>query len=163
MAKLIYPLKQVLEVKQKRVDDAEKVVKEKLEALEKEKTKLAEKEADRDKVKLHKQAKLQQLRDTLDHDTTSNKIQQMKNYLKVVDEKLYFEEKKVEEQKKQVTIAEENLEKARQELKIKRQEVDKLLMHKKQWEKEAKFEIQKKEEAELDELGSMMHSFKHKE
>ena len=49
MAKIVYPLKQVLEVKQKRVEDAEKVVLEKKLALEKEQEKLAQREADRDK------------------------------------------------------------------------------------------------------------------
>lgn len=163
MAKINYPLKQVMDVKQKRVDDAEKVVQEKIEALKKEQQKLAEREADRDKVKAHKVDKLNQLRETLDHDTTTTKVQQMKVYLKVVDEKLATEQKKVEDQKKQVAIAEENLEKAKQELRLRRQELDKLQMHRKQWEKEALHEIQKSEEREQDELGTIIHAHKHKE
>ena len=135
-AKTVYPLLQILEVKQRRVEDAEKVVKEKQAILDKEKEKLAEREKERDKVKKHRVEKLEQLRAILDKGTTSPKIQQMKQYLKVVDEKLAIEEKKVKDQQNQVTLAEKNLNQAKEDLKIKRQEVDKLLFHRKDWEKE---------------------------
>lgn len=158
MNKIVYPLQQVMEVKQKRVDDAEKVVKEKQQALEKEKEKLAAREADRDKVKTHQVDKLTQLREELDGGTTSPKIQQMKAYLKVVDEKLKAEEKKVADQKKEVDKAKENLKKAQEELKLRRLELDKLEYHKKEWEKGVHKELQLKEIREHDELGSMIHS-----
>lgn len=154
----VYPLKQVLEVKQRRVDDAEKAVKEKQKALEDEQKKLREREAERDIVKKHKAEKLQQLRDILDEGTTSPKIQQMKAYLKVVDEKLAVEEKKVADQKEKVVAAEKNLEQAKEELRIKRQEVDKLLIHKKDWEKEMKAALEIIENRELDELGSVIYT-----
>lgn len=156
--KIIYPLKQVIEVKQKRVEDAEKVVKEKQMALDKEKQKLAEREAERDKVKEHKQDKLKQLRDTMDQGTTSPKIQQMKAYLKIVEEKLKVEEKKVKDQKEQVVIAEKNLEQAKLDLQRKRQEVDKLLTHQKDWIKEMRKEQEIIEGREQDELGSIIHT-----
>lgn len=161
MNNAVYPLKQVLEVKQKRVEDAEKVVKEKQLALENEQKKLAEREAERDKVKNHKIDKLQQLRDTLDAGTTSPKIQQMKVYLKIVDEKLIIEEKKVKDQKDQVALAEKNLEQAKENLRIKRLEVDKLMMHKKDWEKEAKKALEILESREQDELGATIHTSMH--
>jgi flagellar biosynthesis chaperone FliJ len=157
MAKLEYPLKQVIEVKQRRVDDAEKVVREKQLALEKEEQKLKEREADRDKVKNHKKDKLQQLRDTLDHEMSSPKVQQMKVYLKVVEEKLKVEEKKVKDQQDQVTLAQKNLDQAKEDLRIKRQEVDKLLTHKKDWEKEMKKEQEIVEGREQDELGTVIY------
>ena len=153
-----YPLKQIIEVKEKRVEAAEKVVKEKEAILEKEKQKLREREAARDKVKEHKADKLKQLRDSLDEGTTSPKIQQMKGYLKVVDEKLAIEEKKVQEQKKAVTQAEKDVETTKSDLRAKRQEVDKLLMHKKDWEKEQRKEADIVEGREQDELGSMIHT-----
>lgn len=159
--KAAYPLKQVIEVKQRRVEDAEKVVLEKRQALEKEKEKLAQREAERDKVKHHKQDKLQQLRDTLDHGTTSPKVQQMKAYLKVVEEKLRVEEKKVADQKEQVKVAEKNLEQAQEDLRKKRQEVDKLLTHQKDWEKEMRKELDIIEGREQDELGSVIYISRH--
>jgi len=158
---IVYPLKQVIEVKERRVTVAEKVVFEKKEALVKEQEKLAQRESDRDKVKKHKADKLKQLRDTLDEGTTSPKIQQMKAYLKVVDEKLKIEEKKVKDQQEQVKIAEKNLEQAREELRKKRQEVDKLLTHKKDWEKETRKELEIIEGREQDELGSIIYVTRH--
>jgi hypothetical protein len=158
MSKNVYPLKQVIEIKQRRVEEAEKVVREKQHALVKEQQKLAEREVERDKVKTHKQDKLQQLRETLDQETTSPKVQQMKVYLKLVDEKLKIEEKKVKDQKEQVTLAEKNLEQAKLDLHRKRQEVDKLLIHQKDWEKEMKREQEIIEGREQDELGFIIHT-----
>lgn len=162
MNKVVYPLKQIIEVKRKRVEDAEKVVVEKKIALEKEQQKLAEREAERDKVKEHKDDKLKQLRETMDNPSTSPKIQQMKVYLKLVEEKLKVEEKKVKDQKEQVAAAEKNLDLAKQDLYRKRQEVDKLLIHKKDWEKEMKRELELMEGREQDELGSVIHTTQHR-
>jgi hypothetical protein len=156
--KTAYPLLQIIEVKNKRVEDAEKVVKEKQAALDQEMKKLAELEAERDKVKEHKIDKLTQLRETMDQATTSPKIQQMKVYLKLVDEKLEVEEKKVKGQQEQVKIAEQNLDAAKLDLQRKRLEVDKLLTHKSDWEKEKRKEEQIIEGREQDELGSIIHS-----
>jgi flagellar biosynthesis chaperone FliJ len=162
MNKIVYPLKQVMEVKQRRVEEAEKVVKGKRAALEQEQKKLKEREEERDKVKRHREDKLRQLRETLDGGTTSPKIQQMKNYLKVVDDKLKIEEKKVRDQQQQVALAEKNLEQAKNELHLRRQEVDKLATHQKDWEKTTYKEIQIVEEREQDELGSLMHTIQHR-
>jgi hypothetical protein len=155
---IVYPLKQIIEVKQKRVDDAEKVVKEKQAALEAEQEKLRQREVERDKVKKHYQDKLNQLREILDSETTSPKILQMKVYIKIVDEKLKVEEKKVKDQQDQVNTAQKNLDQAKENLRIKRQEVDKLLNHKKDWEKEMRKELEIIEGREQDELGSMIYT-----
>lgn len=158
MPVMTYPLKQVIEVKQKRVEDQEKVVKVKKEALENEKEKLKQREADRDKAKQHHIDKLTQLRYELDHSTTSDKVQQMKAYLKVTQEKVKVEEKKVKEQKDQVDLAEKALQVALNDLKIKRQDVDKLETHKKDWEKEMRKEMDIQELREQDELGNTIFS-----
>ncbi|MBA3720897.1 MAG: type III secretion T3S chaperone [Parachlamydiaceae bacterium] len=155
--KIVYPLKQIIEVKQKRVEDAEKVVLEKKLALQKEQEKLAQREAERNKVKKHQQDKLTQLRDTLDHVMTSPKVQQMKVYLKIVDEKLKVEEKKVKDQQELVNVAVKNLELAQDDLRKKRQEVDKLVTHKKDWEKEMRKEYDIIEGREQDELGTVIY------
>lgn len=157
MPKVQYPLKQVLEVKIRRVEEAEKVVLEKRMALEKEQKKLKEREAERDKVLKHHDDKLKQLREEMDRSTTSPKIQQMKVYLKVVQEKVVIEEKKVTEQKGQVAAAEKNLEAAINDLRLKRQEVDKLETHKIDWEKQMSREEAIEEGKEQDELGSVMY------
>lgn len=157
MAKTDYPLKQVLEIKKRRVEEAEKVVQAKRQALAQEQEKLAQAEAARDKVKQHYQDKLTQLRQEMDRVTTSNKIQQIKAYLKVVKEKLALEEKKVKDQKARVDAAEKELEEARQQLFLKRQEVDKVEMHKSSWVKEKRKENEILEEREMDEIGNVTH------
>lgn len=160
---LIYPLKQVLEVKKKRVEDAEKVVIERRLAVEREEEKLKQREAERDKVKDHHKAKLTQLREELDRGTTSDKIQQMKAYIKVVQENLKNEEKKVKEQKEQVEIAKQNLEIAIKDLAFRRLEVDKIELHKKDWLKTLMKEMEIKEENEFNEQGSVIYSMQQKE
>ena len=79
-----YPLLQVLDIKRRRVEEAEKVLKEKLKALEKEREILKEREKERDKVLKHQLDKLAQLRHQMDTGHSSVKIQQMKSYLEVV-------------------------------------------------------------------------------
>ena len=147
-------------MKQRRVDEAEKVVREKELALKNEQEKLKGLEEQRDIVKAHKKDKLQQLRDELDQcqGTTTGTIQQMKTYLKIVDEKLAVEEKKVKEQMEKVKAAENNLTQAKLDLQRKRHEVDKIAAHRKDWEKEMRKEQEIIEGREQDELGSIIHT-----
>ena len=157
VSELTYPLQQIIEVKERRVDTAEKLLKKKRELLQAEQTKLDKALDEKQKVQTHYDNKLQQLRETLDEGTTSEKVEIMKNYLDVVKEKLIKEGKKVEAQQKEVTKAKQAVEEAHKDLKKKRQEVDNLETHKKEWTKEAKRELERKEEIEQDELGSIMY------
>lgn len=156
MAALDYPLAEVIKVKIRRVEEAEKVLKQKREALEKEQKILEEKKAERDKAVDHHKAKLAQLRSELDHGTTSDKVQQMKAYLKVTFSLVEEEEKKVKAQEQQVEIAERNIEQAKQEVDRKRLEVDKLNTHKIDWLKAMRKEIEIIEGREEDEVGSII-------
>jgi len=155
-----YPLEQLAIIKQKKLEEAEKALKEKKEALLKEEEKLKAVEKERDGVKDHRQAKLQQLRNKLDEGTSTDKIQQMKYYLKVVDEKLKTKEKKVKEQQKQVENAQKQIEVAREEFLKKQQDLEKLKLHRKEWEKEMQRILEHAETIESDELGSAMHARK---
>jgi len=162
MATIVYPLKQVLEVKKKRVEDAEKVVKEKRIALEKEKEKLAQREAERDKAIAHHAAKMNQLRSALDEGTTSDKILQMKAYIKVAKERVKIEEKKVKDQQDQVDKAAKELQMAELDLRMRRQEVDKLETHRKDWIKQMLKEEEIIEGREQDEIGTIIFSARHR-
>lgn len=157
MAQIVYPLEEVLAIKRRRVEEAEKILKQKIAALEAEKKKLAECEAARDKVKEHLIDKMKQLRAILDEGTTSPKIEEMRVYIKVVKERLLVEDKKVAEQQKQVDIAEANVEEARSQLKRRRQEVDKLIIHREDWWKAMNKELEIAEGREQDEVGSVTH------
>ena len=156
MAKLEYPLEEILSIKRRRVDEALEELHRKELALQQEKEVLAQREAERDKVLNHRNEKLQQLRDTLDHEMSTTKVQQMKAYLKIVKEKLIVEEKKVSDQREQVEIAKTNVEIAKEEVRKARKEVDKLEKHKEEWLKRAKKELAIEEERQMDEMGSIM-------
>lgn len=160
MSKPAYPLEQIAQIKKRRLEEAEKVLAEKKQILAREEEKLLAVEKERDVVLHHKNEKLQQLRDTLDEGTTSDKIQQMKQYLKIVDEQLLQKEKKVKDQKKQVDEAKKQVEKARQDLVQKQQDLEKIHMHHEEWEKEVKAEEQQKQNQETDELGSNIHTMR---
>jgi hypothetical protein len=151
-----YPLEEVLTVKKKRVADAEKVVKEKEKLLEIEREKLKEREKERNQVQQHYKDKVKQMRDELDQGTTSTKINQMKVYIKVVQERLKVEEKKVKDQQQQVELAEKNVEIAKNQLKARQKEQDKIETHKKEWEKSTLKELELIEIREEDEIGSTM-------
>lgn len=155
-----YPLEQLATIKQKKLEEAERVLQEKKRLLELEEAKLAERQKERDKVKEHKDAKLQQLRDELDAGTTSDKVQQMKYYLKVVDEQLKQKETKLKEQQKVVDAAQSAVETARQDLLKKQQDVEKLKMHRKEWEQEMRREEVRKEQIETDETGASLHTIR---
>lgn len=152
-----YPLEQIVTIKQKKLDEAEKTLREKKKALEKEQEKLAIVEKERDEVKDHRFAKLTQLREKMDEGAPSDKIQQMRYYLKVVDEKLKTKEHKVKEQQKIVENAKQQVEIARTDLLKKQQDVEKLQTHRKEWEKEMKAIAEHKEGVESDEMGAMIH------
>lgn len=156
-----YPLEQVLDVKKKRVEDAEAAVREKIKALELEQEKLRKREEERDKVKHHYQDKLKQLRHEFDTGTTSDKIDQAKLYIKVVQERLRVEEKKVKDQQGQVEIAEKNVELAKNHLRTKQKEQDKIETHKKEWTKDMQRELSVLQTREEDEIGSTMFLSKY--
>ncbi len=158
----IYPLLQVLQVKIRRVEQQEKIVLEKQQALEEEEKRLKEKEEARNKVLDHHTAKLLQLRNELDQQTTSEKVKQMKLYLKEVKIKLEVEEKKVKEQKEKVESAQKEVDTAKIELKRRRVDVDKIEIHKKGWQKEVNNEIRVYDEREEDEMGQIIFSKNHR-
>ena len=155
-----YPLKQLAFIKKKRLDEAERELKRKKEALEKEITRLKELEEEKNEKKRHKDEKLEQLREELDKGTTTDKIQTMKRYLKVVDEELIQKQKKVNDQQKVVKTAEDAVETARLDMLKKQQEVEKLEIHENEWTVAMKKEFAIEEAKEADEIGNTLHSLK---
>jgi hypothetical protein len=155
-----YPLEQVILIKQKRLEEAEKVLQEKKELLIKEEQKMKKVEQERDIVKDHKNDKLTQLRHELDTGSSSLKIQQMRLYLKEVDEKLKAKELKVIEQQKHVEAAIKAVEAARDDMLKKRLSTEKMDMHKEEWKKEQKVFVKQKEASEADEIGTIIFTRK---
>jgi len=158
-----YPLEQLALIKQKRLEEAEKVLAQKKAILAQEEEKLATLEKKRDEVKEHYQAKLAQFREKLDAGTPTDKIQQMKQYLKLVAEDLRVEEQKVQAQIKVVSAAQHQVDLAREELFKKQKDVEKLKLHHKEWKHEAYKIEERKEGVNTDEMGSVMHTLKKAE
>ena len=153
-----YPLDQLMLIKKNRFDQAVKILEEKKELLAKAHEILYKTTAEKDKVLQHKQDKLTQLRAALDAGTPTYKIQQMKDYLKTVDEKLVAAQKKVVEAQGKVNLAQKQVDLATQEVFQRKKDVEKLEMHKVEWTKEMQYEMQQKEALEHDEQGSATHS-----
>lgn len=150
-----YPLEDLLKIKIKRFDQAVKEFEEKTEKLFKEQEKLFDLEKERDEVFTHKMDKLKQLRQALDSGESTHKIQQMKIYMEVVEEKLKLRQKKADAQQVIVDKAEKELEEAKLKLFEKKKELEKIKIHKDEWKIEMK-EIEKQiESIEQDEIGAI--------
>lgn len=158
-----YPLEQLILIRKNQFDQAVKILEEKKSLLAKATQKLNELTKERDVVLQHKIDKLNQLRATLDEGTTSDKIQQMKGYLKTVDEKLLEKEKKVKEQQKQVDIAQKQVDVATQEMYQAQKDLEKIEIGKVEWDKENAHLIRQKEANEQDEQGSITHTTRKRE
>jgi flagellar biosynthesis chaperone FliJ len=158
-----YPLDQLAQIKKKRLEEAENVLREKKEALAKEQDKLAQLEKKRDEVKAHYKEKLSQLREKLDAGSSTAKITQMKQYLKIVTEELAVEEKKVATQQQVVETAKKQVEEARQDLFKKQKDVEKLNIHHGEWKKQVDLEESRREDSESDEMGTTIHLIHKKE
>ena len=157
MNALKYPLEQLLKIKNKRFEQALKVMEEKREILEKEEKKKKKIEEERDKIKTHKKEKQLQLKESLDEGTTSDKIKQKNTYLEVVNENLLEKEKKVKKQEEKVEEAKKELEEAKKIMFDRQKDIEKMQMHKKQWLEEVKFWETQQESLLQDELGSVRH------
>ncbi len=160
---LSYPLEQLMVIKKNRFDQAVKILEQKKEILEKAYEKLYTLTQERDKVLQHKKDKLAQLRGALDEGTTTDKIQQMKAYMKTVQERLAEREKKVVDQQKQVDLAQKQVDLATDELFQRKKDLEKLEIHKQEWEKEVRYWTEQKEAVEHDEQGSATHTLRKRE
>jgi len=154
-----YPLEEIDQIKKKRLEEAEKALKEKKEFLEKEEKKLKQYIHDLDLIKQHKIDKIRQMMDEMESGTTSDQIILKERYLKiVVEEKLKKEHAKVIAQEKEVAKAKEEVEKARVLLDQRRQDVEKLRLHREDWTKETKILMEAEDVKETDEIGTTLHT-----
>ncbi len=163
MNALNYPLEQLMTIKKNRFDQAVKILEAKKYLLEQAYEKLYDATQERDRVLEHKNAKLTQLREALDSGTSTDKIQQMKIYLKVVEEKLQEKEKKVVACQRAVELAQKQVDLATEELFQRKKDLEKLEIHKAEWEKEMRYWTERKEGAEQDEQGSATHTLRKRD
>lgn len=157
-----YPLEQLSFIKKKKLEEAEKVLRDKKALLVEEEKKLHSLRMERDKVEQHKDLKLNQMREALDAGSATTKIEQMRQYLKLVKEELKIKQKHVDDQNKKVKEAQDQVEIARRQLIEKQKNVEKLAVHQKEWQKERKRKEEHKEDIDYDEMGSAKHIIKKK-
>jgi flagellar biosynthesis chaperone FliJ len=156
-------LEQLLTIKKNRFEQAIKTLEAKKSILEKAYEKLYDLTQEKNQVLEHKQAKLLQLRTSLDEGTSSDKVQQMKLYLTVVEERLIEKEKKVAAQQKEVDLAQKQVDLATDELFQKKKDLEKIELHKQEWSKEVRYWAETKESTEQDEQGAAMHQLRKQE
>lgn len=82
------------------------------------------------------------------------------NFLRKLKEDEEKKEKEIEEQKNVVAECEDNVAKARRRYIDASKELKTMEKHKELWEKKIKAEITRKEEREMDELGSTIHELR---
>ncbi len=149
-----YPLQQLMEIKKRHFDQAVKTLEEKKQILEKAYETLYDLNEDYNKTLTHKTEKLDQLRKVMDEEPIVAKMEQMKAYLKIVDQQLVEKKKKVIAQQKVVDEAQKQVDIATDHLFQKKKELEKLELHKAEWMKEARLHMERKEEIEHDEQGA---------
>lgn len=163
MKKRKYPLTQIEEIKKRRLEEAEKVLREKRLALDAAEKDLEEKRKALNATQALKLEMIEKYYEDIKKGTTSILMERHDNYIReVVNVKLAEEKKKVDDQKKVVKQATIALEIAKEERLKKNQELEKIHIHKKEWTKEVKKEIDLEEAGISDELGTSMHARKMK-
>jgi flagellar export protein FliJ len=158
-----YPLVEVIRIKKRRLDEAEKVLREKKEHLDKEKQKLEQCQKEYDTAKQIFDNYLQKLREAMDQGDPTSKIEQHKIHLKDLKERFLVAQKKLEAQKKAVKLAEEAVEIARADYQLKEKELEKLHIHKSEWLQAMNLEVQRKEDVAMDDISTSSFSRKKKE
>lgn len=152
-----YPLQQLLDIKEKRVEDAERELHLKKVALEKEEEKL------RKCLEKEKQAQdtydeqLEAFYTDFQQGTNSDKIKQRKDHLKGLLEKVKLEKEHTAKQEKVRDAAAEEKEEAKRILDERRIDLEKLTEHKKAWVRTDLEEKERLHIIEHDELGAMLH------
>ena len=112
---------------------------------------------ERDKVATHRDKKLEQMQRELDKGSTTDKIQKMEQYRRVVEDELTIKEEEVKQQQGKVQEAEREVDVAKQELFFRQKELDKIGQHKKEWKKQEKYIELQEENRIIDEIGSVRH------
>ncbi len=164
MKKPKYPLEEIITIKGKRLEEAEKMLKHQKEILDEENKKLKECKKKLEDVKKRKIEKVKKHLDLLEKGTTSKEIAIHERYLKqVISEELQVEMKKVNNQEKIVKQSEENVVKARKEYLQKNQDVEKLNLHRKEWDREIEKQEILDESNEGEELNINIHSRKRRQ
>jgi hypothetical protein len=158
-----YPLVEVIRIKKRRLEEAERVLHEKKMILDKELEKLAICEKEADEAKKIFDTYLAKLREAMDQGEPTTKIDQHKLHLKELKLRHQTAQKKVDAQKKVVKSAQEAVDLARADHQLKAKELEKLSIHKAEWLIAFSKAELLKEDTALDDISTSAYSRKSKE
>ncbi len=153
-----YRLQALLDIRTKAEDDAKDAFSAAVKAHEAEKKKLVSMQAELEKKKVERKAKVQAfLEDVTKKGGGITGFQQMSRF----EERLKDEEAQmaleIERQKEAVMQAEKLVEQRRQEMAEAAMEKKAIEKHKDTWKKQVRFEMQQKEEMNQEEIGNTLH------
>ena len=151
-----YPLAQLVLIKQKRLEEAERELAKRREELAEEERKLEKAKKVLQEVLDHKQEKLNLLRAELDAGTTTDKVEQAKIYLDTVEEKRIDKDAKVKKQQLAVEEAEKAVDEGRKTVFNGQADVEKLNIHQEEWQKEQHLLEKQEEDKQTEETGTAM-------
>ena len=152
-----YPLEEICIVKKERKNRAARVVQEKQKILETCKNQLEEAETQYIKCVEYKNQRLQEQTYLLETgQLTSAYFKQMRSFVDILDQDIMMAYRLVEEHKAKVKNAENDVATAKEKLKMREIEVDKIKEHKKEWVKEEKERVDEIIENNINEIGSLM-------
>lgn len=150
-----YPLHQIDIIKKKRLDQAERALREKREEERVVQEKYDRAKQDRQKALEARDNKLNLLREKMDEGAPSAKIETIRVYLKIVDETFQQKHQIYETFADKLRGAQEATEAARQEVIQRQKDQEKMQEHRKQWDKEMRA-FDEQEEAKLtDDMGTV--------
>lgn len=157
-----YPLLDVERIKQKRLEEAEKVLRKAREALALEEKQLAKDKKSLQEIIDRKKEIIEEYFAKFEKEKmTGEKIESTLGYVKnIVEEKIEKAKKKYEAQKTRVKKARDDLDVARHDHYLKNQDLEKIHLHYKDWLKEQKALGLLAEQNLMDELGSNIYTSK---
>jgi len=160
MAKQKYRLQAMLTIKERFKKRAEMVLARAIIALKKAKDKL--KELEEEKKKIHEKWKNARadMKGKLSHSALVQEGNVHVNYLRKLKEDEEAKDEEIEDQKQVITECEEDVAHARRAYIDASKELQTMQKHKELWAKKIKDELTRKEEKEMDELGSTIHQLR---
>ena len=158
MKKPKYPLQQITDIKKRRLEEAEKILKKKREILQQEENTLKEK---RNLLNASQKAKLDMIEKhyiKIQEGISTVLMDAHNKYIKeVMNVKIDEDRENVKKQKKVVEKAKIDLDNARKDRLQKNQELEKMHIHKKDWKKQVDKELMIQEGVISDEMGMGIH------
>lgn len=153
-----YRLQVLLTLKERAKRQAEIDLARAIKKLEEEKKKLEELEDEKKKLLERIESERQEMREKVGGGEALVKDPQVHlNFIRKLKEDLEELERKIEDQKEQVRLAERGVQRARSDYILAAQEMDVMQKHKELWEKKLRKELNAADNKMMNELGNVIH------